>query len=124
MRSLPFDPQLLHLLAQRIAGDAEHLGGERLVALGLAEHRLDHGLLDVLQHHLVDRGRLLAVHVLEVAFERALDTVGELVRAAHAASLSKKSFTAARCAVTVCMPLAALRSASPPGSARTAQPMC
>ena len=26
--SLPFDAQLLHLLSQRIAGDAEHPGGE------------------------------------------------------------------------------------------------
>src|ERR1051325_8775952 len=51
--SRPLDPQLLDLLAQRIAVDAEHLGGERLVARGLAEHGLDHRLLDVLEHHVV-----------------------------------------------------------------------
>src|SRR5688572_16225301 len=62
---LTFDSQLLHLAAQRIAVDAQHLGRQRLVALGLAEHGLDHRPLDVPEHHFVDRGRLLAVHVLE-----------------------------------------------------------
>jgi undecaprenyl pyrophosphate phosphatase UppP len=37
----------------------------------------------------VDGGRALAVHVLEVALERAPDRVAELAAAAHAASLAK-----------------------------------
>src|ERR1700687_842858 len=36
--SLGLDAQLVHLLAQRIAVDAEHRGRERLVAFGVAEH--------------------------------------------------------------------------------------
>src|SRR5213075_2162144 len=87
--TLTFDPQLLHFLAQRVAVDAEHLRGERLVALGMPEHGLDHRLLDVLQDHVVDGGRLLAVHVLEVTLQLALHGVVQLVCAAHAASLSK-----------------------------------
>src|SRR6185503_1362437 len=59
------DPQLLDFFSQGVAVDAEHRGGGALVALGLAEYRLDQGPLDVLQHHVVDRGRLLAVHVPE-----------------------------------------------------------
>src|SRR5436190_22678286 len=88
--TLTFDPQLLHFLPQRIAVDAQHLRGERLVALGVAEHGLDHRFLDVLQHHVVDRGGFLAFHVLEIALERALHGIVQLRRAAiHAASLSK-----------------------------------
>src|SRR5687767_12433640 len=87
--SLPFDAQLLHLGSQRGAVDSEHRGRVGEIALGMAKHGLDHRLLDVLQHHLVDRGGRLAVHVLEIALQRALDGVGKLVGLAHAASLSK-----------------------------------
>src|SRR5258706_3168098 len=83
LMSSRLDPQLLDFLAQGIPVDAEHRGGGALVGLGLAENRLDQGPLDVLQHHVVDRGRLLAVHVPEVAFERTLHRFRELRVAAH-----------------------------------------
>src|SRR5918992_996018 len=70
--SSPFDAQLLHLGAERGAVDAEHRGSVGEIALRMAEHGFDHRLLDVLQHHLVDRGGPLAVHVLEVALQRSL----------------------------------------------------
>ena len=60
-----------------------------LVALGAAEHHLDHRLLDVPQHHVVDVGRPLAVHVLEVALEGAPHRLAELAAPGHAASLAK-----------------------------------
>src|SRR5262245_13909500 len=83
--SLPFDAQLLHLGAQGRAVDAQHCRRVRQVALRVTEHGLDHRPLDVLEHHLVDRGGLLSVHVLEVALERALDGIGKLGSLAHAA---------------------------------------
>src|SRR5258706_1401793 len=89
------DPQLLDLLAQRVAIDSEHGCRGALVALRLAEHGLDQRPLDVPEHHVVDLGRLLAVHVAEIALERALDRIGELVIAAHCASPSKNAPTAA-----------------------------
>src|SRR6185295_3052895 len=78
------DPQLLDFLAQGIAVDAEHRRRGALVAFGLAEHRLDERPLNVLQHHVVDRGRLLAVHVAEIALQGALHGFGEFGVAAHA----------------------------------------
>src|SRR5262249_31751134 len=83
------DPQLLDLLAQGVAVDAEHRSRGALIALGLAEHRLDQGPLDVPQHHVVDLGRLLAVHVPEITLEGALDRVGELVILVH--SIDRRS---------------------------------
>src|SRR5436190_15106827 len=76
-------PQLLDFLAQGVSVDAEHRGGGALIALGFAQNRLDQGTLDVLQHHVVDRGRLLAIHVPEVALERTLHRVCEFGVAAH-----------------------------------------
>src|SRR5919197_3644535 len=87
--ALPLDAKLQHLGAQRVAVDSEHLGGERLVPLGEGKHRFDHRLLDVFQHHFVNRGRLLAIHVLEITLKRPLDAIGELVLARQAASLAK-----------------------------------
>src|SRR5262249_21517598 len=113
---------------QRVAVDAKHRRGRALVAFGLAEHRLDERPLDVPKHHVVDLGRLLAVHVAEVALQRPLYRVGELVVAAHPGSSSsrpsKKRPTAASCSAELPSAIASRRNASPPGSGRTYQPMC
>ena len=45
---------LLQLLAQRIAIDAEHLGGTRLVAAGAQHHLFEYRPLDGKNHHLVN----------------------------------------------------------------------
>src|SRR6185503_7201896 len=121
------DPQLLDFLAQGIAIDAEHCRRGALVARGLAQHRLDQWPFDVLEHHVVDRGGLLAVHVAEIALQGTLHRVGELGVAAHAASCARASKnlpSAASCAAAFRISFASRRKASPPGRPRTYQPMC
>src|SRR5687767_1927460 len=118
------DPQLQNLLAQGVAVDAEHRRRRALVAGRLAEHGLDQRPLDVLQHHVVDRGGLLAVHVPEIALQGPLHRVGKLGVPAHGFRPSKKPPTAASCAGAETMALASRRNASPPGSPLTYQPIC
>src|SRR5471032_986565 len=83
------DFQLLDFLAQGVAVDAQPLGRRRLVALGVIEHHLDHGLLDILNHHLVDGARALAVQILEISFQGLAYAFGDLTGArCHAANSS------------------------------------
>src|SRR5713101_10123454 len=65
LNALHLDFERLHFLSQGIAVDAEHFRGDGLIALGPVEHDLEHGPLDVLQHHVVDGARLRPVEVLE-----------------------------------------------------------
>jgi hypothetical protein len=67
------------LLAQRVAIDAEDLGGQRLVAAGLFENDFEHRALDALDHHLVNGSRLLAVKPLKVVFQRLADASRDIV---------------------------------------------
>ena len=70
--------------AQRVAVDAEHLRGERLVAVGLAQDDFEHRALDVADNHVVDGAGLLAVEILEIVFQRAPDAVGDFAAAGWA----------------------------------------
>src|SRR5471030_1106456 len=83
-----FNLELLDFFTQRVAIDAQPLGRRRLVALGVVQHDLEHGLFHVLQHHVVDRARALAVQVLEIFFQGLADAIGDFAGARHAANSS------------------------------------
>src|SRR5712692_3059313 len=92
LNALHPDLERLDLLSQGIAVDAEHLRGDGLIALGPVEHDLEHGPLDVLQHHVVDGARLCPVEVLEVPLQRPADAIRDLACLLHfPASLSPDS---------------------------------
>src|SRR5687767_8492224 len=68
--ALSLDQLVLEQLApQRVAVDAEPLGGATLVAFGVRHHHVEQRLLDDPQDHLVHRRRLDAAQVLEVALQ-------------------------------------------------------
>src|SRR5258705_8679648 len=64
------DPQLLDLLAQGIAVDAEHGRRRALVAGGLAGHAFGEPARDMLRPPVVHRGRLRALNTAETPRER------------------------------------------------------
>src|SRR6218665_1028706 len=57
------------LAAQRVAVDAEPVGGLALVALGLGHHHLEQRALDEADQHFVHGVRLLAAEVAEIDFQ-------------------------------------------------------
>src|SRR5713101_9063887 len=83
LNALHLDFERLHFLSQGIAVDAEHFRGDGLIALGPVEHDLEHGPLDVLQHHVVDGARLRPVEVLEIPLQRPADAIRDLACLLH-----------------------------------------
>src|SRR5262245_3816395 len=133
------------LAAQRVAVDAQPVGGLALIAVGLAHHHLEQRLLDGVHDHLVHRVRFGAAQVVEVVLERVAHALLDLAlahrqaasssasslaagvpegrRACRSPSWSNHVATAAACASQLSSVFITARNASPPGSARTAQPM-
>src|SRR6185437_13429554 len=66
------EAELLELLAQRAAVDAENSRSPALVALGIVEHHAKERLLDLAQHEIVEIRRPRAVEAGEVIAESAL----------------------------------------------------
>src|SRR5687767_14603898 len=73
------DTVLLQLLAERVAVQAQQLGGARLVALRLEHDHLEHGLFHGGYDHLVDAGAFLPVQVLEILAHHLAHRGRELV---------------------------------------------
>src|SRR5262245_8596767 len=72
------------LASQRVAVDAEPVGGLALVAVGLPHDHLEQRPLDSVHDHLVHRVRLGTAQVVEVALERGTHALFDLL-SAHAA---------------------------------------
>ena len=71
--------------------DAQHLGGDGLVAVRLFHDHFQHRPLDALQHHVVNGMRCLTVKIAEVTVQRAPHAIIDF--AAHAAFISVPSVT-------------------------------
>src|SRR5262249_35356248 len=65
-------PELLELLAQRAAVDAEDARGAALVALGVVEHYAKQRLLDLAQHQIIEIGGTVPAQAHEVVAQRTL----------------------------------------------------
>src|SRR5689334_448094 len=63
------DAVALDLLAQRVAVQAEQLGGDRLVAAHFVQHHFDQRLFHAADDHGIDLPWLLSVKVAEVAVQ-------------------------------------------------------
>src|SRR5438552_6889534 len=132
------------LAAQRVAVDAQPFGGAALIAFGVPHHHVEQRLLDHVEDHLVHRRGLHAAQVLEVALEAVTDAFFDVLlahaccsrtsslaagsasgsRRCMSASSSNQWLTARTCASQLSSRFIAARNDSPPGNARTAQPMC
>src|SRR5690606_14321245 len=130
------------------------LGGARLVAFGVAHDHFQHGPLDGVEHHVVHGVRCGATQILEVGLQVVLDAVLDVLLAhgvqftaqtsgANSSassplrmgelrgrrswcwpSSSKKADMAFTWATLLSRVFMCWRKSSPPGRARTAQPMC
>src|SRR4051812_15279524 len=66
------ETELLQLLAQRAAIDAEDARGAALVTFGIVEHYAEQRLFNLAQHEVVQMRRTVTVQAREVVAERAL----------------------------------------------------
>src|ERR1700683_648919 len=74
--------ELLQLLAQRAAVDAENAGGAALVAFRVVEDDPEQGLLDLAQHQVIEVCGSVPVETGEVVDPGALRVVPQLMAAA------------------------------------------
>src|SRR3989338_128187 len=84
---------LHHLLAQRIAIDAQHLRGARLVAAGVFQHHFEQWFFNAVHHHVIHvAAGFFAVEILEIFLERLAHTARYVIfvhfAIVHAASSS------------------------------------
>src|SRR4029079_11629871 len=99
---------------QRVAVDAQHLGGMGLVAAHPDEHALQERLLDAVADHVVDGALLLPVEVAKIAVDRLAHHARHFVLVHHSAgsstyvrrrplsaSCAKKISTACSCSARV-----------------------
>src|SRR3990167_5680971 len=145
MVSLLLDQLVVEQLApQRVAVDAQPVGGAALVAFGLLHHDLQQRLLHHAENHVVHAVGLHAAQVLEVTLQAVADALLDVFLAhascARTSSLaarlvagsrrwvsarrSKNAVTARSWAAQSSMRFIWSRKATPPGRSRTAQPMC
>src|SRR3982074_2609941 len=82
------DSVRFHLLAQRVAIDAEHLRSVCLIALDPVKYGLEQRLLDAVDHHVVNASGALPVEILKVAFDGSAHDPRHLILVHHAASTS------------------------------------
>ena len=71
-RTVCGETEVAQFATQRGAGDAEDLGGARLVALGMAQHHAQQRLFHFADHALVETWAAGATQVAQVVFEGAL----------------------------------------------------
>src|SRR5687767_10361647 len=77
-----------HLLAQRIAVDAEHLGGVGLVAAHAGQYAFQQRLLDAVYDHVVDRAGFFPVQVAKIAVDRLAHHARHFILVHHSAGSS------------------------------------
>ena len=53
--------------------DPEHFGGQRLIAVRVFKYNLEHGTLDALQYHVIDRAGHFTIEIFKIGFQRTVD---------------------------------------------------